>query len=196
MGPNRAAKKFSGYVINGYRFHTKFRDARCTTQNSGVFLSALTTSFASSKDQNPLVSEVNYYGRIEEILEIDYWGEFSVILFKCCWYQEETDLYGLTRVNFSRLCHKSDPYVLASQVQQVYYLQDPVDKTYYNVIKKLPKDWSEVESADANEEGLNDPILNDTHVGSQGVEISDAHWCRNDVPITEIPVTQEEENSF
>ena len=101
MGPLPTAKRFTGYVINGYRFYTRFRDAKCTTQNNGVFLTALTTSFASSKDQNPLVGEVNYYGSIEEILELDYWGEFTVVLFKCCWYQEEKDLYGLTRVNFN-----------------------------------------------------------------------------------------------
>ncbi|XP_074342456.1 uncharacterized protein LOC141680019 [Apium graveolens] len=191
-GPNRVAKQFSGYVINGFRFHTKFRDARCITQNSGVFLSALTTSFASSKDENPLVSEVNYYGRIEEILEIDYWGEISVVLFKCCWYQEETDLYGLIRVNFSKLCQKSDPYVLASQVQQVYYLQDPVDKSYDNVIKKLPRDWSEVESPDAKER----PDANESpETVRAGVEVSDVHWCRDDAPIIEIPVTEEEENA-
>ena len=82
MGPNRAAKKYSGYILNGYRFHTKYRDAKCTTQNSGVFLTALTTSVASSKDQNPLVSYVNYYGAIEDIFEVDYWGEFFVVLFK------------------------------------------------------------------------------------------------------------------
>ena len=31
MGPNPSAKKYGGYVINGYRYHTKNRDARCTT---------------------------------------------------------------------------------------------------------------------------------------------------------------------
>lgn len=86
------------------------------------FLTALTTSFASSKDDKPKIGEVSYYGAIEEIIELDYWGELVVVLFKCCWYQQEKDLYGQTRVNFSRLCNKSDPYVLASQVQQVFYV--------------------------------------------------------------------------
>ena len=72
MGPLPTAKRFTGYVINGYRFYTRFRDAKCTTQNSGVFLTDLTTSFASSKDQNPLVGEVNYCESIEEILELNY----------------------------------------------------------------------------------------------------------------------------
>ena len=39
-GPQRATRKFSGYIINGFRFHTKQRDGKCTTQNSGVYLTA------------------------------------------------------------------------------------------------------------------------------------------------------------
>lgn len=90
-GPLRAEKRFSGYVVNGYRFHTKRRDSRCMTQNSGVFLTALTTSFASARDQNPIVGDVGYYGAIEDIIEVNYWGALTVVLFKCCWYQKDKD---------------------------------------------------------------------------------------------------------
>ena len=85
-------------------------------QNSGVFLTALTTSFASAKDKNLIVGDVGYYGAIEEIIEVDYWGAVSIVLFRCCWYQKAGDCYGLARVNFSRLCQKEDPFVLATQV--------------------------------------------------------------------------------
>ena len=188
MGPNRAAKKFSGYVINGCRYHTKSRDAKCTTQNSGVFLTALTTSFASSKDQNPLVGDVNYYGAIEDILEVDYWGGFSVVFFKCCWYQEERDLYGLIRVNLNRFCQKSDPYVMASQVTQVFYIEDPTAKMMYNVIKKLPRDWCDVESENANEDE-DVPVLHDMHNGPQiDREVDDVSWYRDDVPAKQVPI--------
>ncbi|XP_074374509.1 uncharacterized protein LOC141714912 [Apium graveolens] len=187
MGPNQSAKKYSGYVLNGYRFHTKYRDAKCTIQNSGVFLTALTTSFASSKDQNPLAGDVNYYGAIEEIFEVDYWGEFSVVVFKCCWYKEDKDLYGLTRVNFNRLCQKSNPYVLASQVQQVFYVEDPTEKTMYNVIKKLPRDWCDVEAENANEEA-EDPVLHDLHTSVPLETDTDINWCRDDVPTRQVPI--------
>lgn len=187
MGPNRTAKRFTGYVTNGYRFYTKYRDARCTTQNSGVFVSSLTTSFASSKDQNPNVGDVDYYGSIEEILEIDYWGDFTVVLFRCCWYHAEKDLYDLTRVNFNRLVQKADPYVLASQVQQVFYIEDPTDKMYHNVIKRLPKDWCDVEGENGNEDDFIDPIINDIQHGHGiGNQVSDVSWSREDVPATKI----------
>ena len=190
MGPNPIARRFTGYVINGYRYHTKFRDSKCTTQNSGVFLTALTTSFASSKDENPITSEVSYYGAVEDILEIDYYGEFSVVLFKCCWYHDEKELYGLTRVNFNRLRHKSDPYVMASQVQQVFYIEDPVEKGYYNVIKKLPRDWSDNENVD---ETPKDPISEDIlHGYGLGNQVTGVNWCREDVPVRKVRIPPSE----
>lgn len=189
LGPNRTAKRFSGYVVNGYRFYTMYRDSRCTTQNSGVFMTAETTSFASSKDQKPVVGNVNYYGRIEEILEIDYWGEFTMVLFRCCWYQEEKDPYGLTRVNTSRFCFKSDPYCLASQVQQVFYIEDPTEKSVNYVIKKLPRDWCDTEIELASEEDSNKHVLNDIDTTAvQGTEFINKNWCRDDVPIKQVPV--------
>ncbi|WOG92409.1 hypothetical protein DCAR_0311675 [Daucus carota subsp. sativus] len=141
LGPNRMARRFSGYVLNGYRFHTKSRDSKCTTQNSSVFLTAETTSFACSKDDNPKVGAVNYYGSVEEIVKVDYWGVFVVVLFRCTWYQEDKDPYGLTKVNFKKTICRSEYYVIASQVQQVFYVEDPTEKMVYYVIKKLPREW-------------------------------------------------------
>ncbi|KAL8121024.1 hypothetical protein AgCh_017982 [Apium graveolens] len=177
MGPNQAAKRFSGYVINGYIFYSKYIDSKCTTHNSGVFLSSLTTSFATSKDQNPQIGVVDYYGSIEEILEISYWGEFSTVLFKCCWYHTEKDLYGMTRVNFNRLIQKSDPYVMVSQVQQVFYIEDPTNKMFYNVINRFPRDWCDVECENTNEEDETDSIFLDIQHGSRTAdEFGDICW--------------------
>ncbi|XP_074377192.1 uncharacterized protein LOC141718712 [Apium graveolens] len=114
-GPRQQAKRYSGYVVNGYRFHTEQRDRKCTTQNSGVFLTALTTSFASLKDTNPLVGEVSYYGSIQEILEIDYWGAFRVVLVRCAWYKDDKDSFGFTRVNFNRDGHRQCESSIAPQ---------------------------------------------------------------------------------
>ncbi|WMV09205.1 hypothetical protein MTR67_002590 [Solanum verrucosum] len=71
------------------------RDSQGKTQNYGVTLSATTDSFASARDQNPIDGEVVYYGVIKDIIEIDYWGCFSVVLFKCDWFQDpiEKDVY-------------------------------------------------------------------------------------------------------
>ena len=85
-GPNPVAIRYKGYYINGFHFHTRKLDARCKTQNSWVTLQALTPSFAGDKDQNPIVGDVTYYGAIDEIFAIDYWGNFNVVLFRCGWF--------------------------------------------------------------------------------------------------------------
>ncbi|KAH0695088.1 hypothetical protein KY285_022185 [Solanum tuberosum] len=114
-GPNSIAKRYSGYLINGYRFHVRQCDARRKTQNSGVTLVASTTTFASSKDKNPIAADLTYYGRIVDIVELDYFGHFKVVLFKCDWYEVENDTYGLTYVYFNKRCSQEEPFVLGSQ---------------------------------------------------------------------------------
>ncbi|KAF3629176.1 hypothetical protein FXO37_29056 [Capsicum annuum] len=76
-GPNIVAKRYSGYLINGYRFHIRQCDARQKKQNSGVTLVASTISISSSKDKNPVHADLTYYGRIVDILEFDYYGHFK-----------------------------------------------------------------------------------------------------------------------
>lgn len=189
-GPLPAAKKYTGYVINGFRFHTRKRDMRCTTQNSGVFLTALTTSFASSKDQNPVVGEVSYYGAIEEIIEVDYWGALAVVLFKCRWYQKDKDFCGLTRVNFNKLHHKNDPFVLATQVEQVFYIQDCTEHNLYYVVKKSPSEYVDKElESDALEE-VSGPTMHETNVKlNLENQSDDVMWYRDDLPMQQVRVT-------
>ena len=138
-GSRPIVKRYKGYYVNGYSFYTKTSDSRCKTQNSGVTLAALTSSFASSKDQNPIVGDVIYYGAILEIIEIDYWFNFHLILIRCEWYHAMNDNYGLICVNKNKLCYVNDPFVRPSQVHQVFYVGDPeVDGMYY-VLNKVPK---------------------------------------------------------
>jgi len=73
---------------------------------------------------------------------------------------------------------------MASQVLQVYYVQDPTDTAFYNVVKKLPRDWCDVENENGNED---DPVLHDIQCGyGIGNQVSDVVWYRDDVPATQI----------
>ena len=80
-----------------------------------------------------------YYGKLENIIELNYYGHFKVTLFKCKWADTtrdkglRKDLWAFTSVNFSRLIHmedheKHDPYIEASQAEMVYYDNDEVNK--------------------------------------------------------------------
>ena len=72
----------SGYEINGCLFYTKSRDDRSTVQNSEVTLKAEPIQFSNSKDQNPVVGSMRYYGVLVEIWEVNY-TKFIVPVFKC-----------------------------------------------------------------------------------------------------------------
>lgn len=110
-------------------------------QNSGVSLTAMTSSFASSRDRNPVEGDVTYYGVIEEIIKLDFWSKFSVVLFKCDWFLADIDKCGMTFVNFKKKCSVNDPFVLASQVHQVFFTQDPVEHEIHYVHKRIPREF-------------------------------------------------------
>ncbi|CAI8601252.1 unnamed protein product [Vicia faba] len=153
-GPNDVVRRYSGYVINGYRFHTTNREARIKTQNSDVTLEAVTQVLRNAKDENPKKICVTYYGAIKDIIELDYYGHEKYVLFKCDWFVDEKDKYGSPLVYFNKKCYKNDPFVLASQVQQCFFIEDPLNKNKHYVLNALPResfDMGESLSTDAQE---------------------------------------------
>ena len=142
-GPSSKAKMYSGYYVNGYRFYTMKRDANYATQNSGVTLTALTHSFASSKDKNPSVGNVMYYGSVEEIIEISYHDHFSVVLFRCVWFHSEINEHQQSLVNKNKTICKGEPYILASQAHQVFYVEDPTKEGWHFAIHNNPMELSD-----------------------------------------------------
>ncbi|XP_020963575.1 uncharacterized protein LOC110265122 [Arachis ipaensis] len=66
-GPNVAARRFSAYMINGYKFITE--DCERKTQNIGVMVISSTVKFRNEKDKDPEVKNVTYYGVLKAILE-------------------------------------------------------------------------------------------------------------------------------
>ena len=81
-GPKFNVKSFYSFTINGSRFTTQARDKVRVNQNSGVKMVAQTMQFASSKDGNPVLSNITYYGIIQEIWELDY-EVFNETIFLC-----------------------------------------------------------------------------------------------------------------
>ncbi|KAG8482791.1 hypothetical protein CXB51_024455 [Gossypium anomalum] len=151
QGPNRVVKRYSGFIMNGFRFHTKYRERLRRTQNCGVVVNSLITSYASARDSNPIEGNVEYYGLLTDIIKLDYYGKWKVVLFRCDWADANTargiknDQFGFIMVNFSRLIHTGEhlidePYVFSSQVKQVFYSKDPIDEGWYVVLRNTPRD--------------------------------------------------------
>ena len=111
---------YKGYEINGNTFYTMAQDQRSTNQNSGVRVDA---TVPSGKRQT-------YYGRIEEIWELDYAPDFKVPLFRCQWVKATgagvtvDKEYGMTTVDLNNIGYKGEPFVLAADVTQVFYVKD------------------------------------------------------------------------
>ncbi|KAI5435912.1 hypothetical protein KIW84_022366 [Lathyrus oleraceus] len=172
-GPCDTAKRFLSYLINGYRFHTMKRDARRKTQNSDVTLVSLTPSFASSKNENPKIEAVTYYGAIGDIIELDYYSQFSFVLFKCDCFEVKEDKYGLTCVYFNKKSYQNDSFVLPSQVHQSFYVQDPLDASRQYVMKTDPRDLYSM--GDLSDSMVQESYQSDHFDG-------ELNWVREDIP--------------
>ncbi|XP_027182187.1 uncharacterized protein LOC113780602 [Coffea eugenioides] len=131
------AEHIDKYVVNGFRFHTKEVEKKRKTQNSGVTVNATTSSFASIRDQNPVLSELVYFGVLKNMIELIYEGR-RVVLFECDWISNgsrmKQDADGFTLVNFANVRPHVEPFILASQASQVFYVEDPTDKDWQVVI--------------------------------------------------------------
>jgi len=79
-------------------------------------------------DNNHVLATISYYGVIEEIWEVDY-VKFRVPVFKCKWVDSKTRVHvddlGFTLVDLAKIGYKEDPFIIAYQTKQVFYVKDP-----------------------------------------------------------------------
>ena len=110
-GPNYVVKSYPKYTTRGYAFSREGHSKK--TYDAGV-------SSSSGDDV--------YYGNIQDILEIQYPGMVGLrcTVFCCDWYDNtpdrgvKTDAFGVTSVHSRRKLQYYDPFILASQADQVF----------------------------------------------------------------------------
>jgi hypothetical protein len=108
-------KSYTGYDVNGYRFHTSRHEqlwpSRKTT-NGQVFTQG--------------TNGVEYYGIIE-IYELKYegWIPLTPVIFKCHWFDpgqmRRTPHLGLVEIRHDSIYEGKVVYVMAQQAVQVYH---------------------------------------------------------------------------
>ena len=136
-GPYTSVNRLKHYVINGLKFRSSNVEGNRKTQNSGV---SVVTEGGNT-----------YYGVLTDIIELNYSGNIRHVLFKCKWVDDEnrrgykTDAFGFPMVNFTHSVHGGEemvhePYVLASQATQVFYVEDKRQKDWYVVVKTKARD--------------------------------------------------------
>ncbi|KAL6219730.1 hypothetical protein ACLB2K_007489 [Fragaria x ananassa] len=114
-GPNKEVPTFYGYHVNGVDFNTMERDNKRSVQNSGVFLVADAMQVANAKDKWPTTVDMDFYGQIQQIWEVDYYK--------------------------FRVGHLNDPFVLATHVKQIFYIEDPLDVEWSMAVRCPDKDF-------------------------------------------------------
>lgn len=180
--PNTAARRFSAYVINGYKFVVE--SCQRKTQNYGVVVTSSTTKFRSQKDENPEVENVIYHGVLKDIIELDYFGHSKFVLFKCDWFQSKRDKLGLVLVDFGKLIYKNDPFVFATQAKQVYYVEDPSDG-WHVVFNTTPRDLFDIHG-DLETDDMESQFGNQLFEEPIVIDDKNVSWFRNDVPGTTV----------
>jgi hypothetical protein len=118
--PSSTILTFQGYEINGNTFYTVAQDKKSTNQNSGVRFDAANDN--GTKD--------TYYGYTEEIWELDYGPSFKVLLFRCKCVKltgggvKVDQQYEMTMVDLNNLGYRDEPFVLANDIAQIFYVKD------------------------------------------------------------------------
>jgi hypothetical protein len=98
----------------------------------------------------PGLDGIEYYGRIEEIYELSYYGSkrLNPVIFKCHWFDPQAmrrthSNVGLVEIRQDSVMTIDDVYVVAQQAIQVYYLPYACEskehlKGWYIVYKTSP----------------------------------------------------------
>ena len=109
--------------MNGVKFVAYKRDIRRKTQNSGVFVHGL---------QNE-----EYYGVLEEIFQLSYLNGNFVVLFKCRWFDNRKikRYKNRTSIFVKDLRYETEPFILANQAKQVFYLDDLFNGPNWKVVE-------------------------------------------------------------
>ncbi|XP_050941518.1 uncharacterized protein LOC127149700 [Cucumis melo] len=179
LGPINEVRTYSGCFVNGLRYHSIERDNRRTTQNSGIM------AYEETK-----ADETNYYGVLQEVLDLEYLKCRRVCLFKCNWFDTDVkknkfrcDL-GFKIINTSRFWYTDDPYILATQAVQVFYIDDPKLRSNWKIVQIVQNKqvWDIPESEEVEDDRFE--LLE--ACSSIGVDesIHDIPFCRGDVEPT------------
>lgn len=123
-------------TMNVIKWHVKQIKNSKYVQNSGIMVPGLHGNH-----------EFHFYGQLVNIIRIPYMNGYSVFLFKGEWFDTDCKKrkrivrdYHVMLMNTNNLQYKDDPYVLATQAQHVFYLDDPNLGFGWKVIQKIDID--------------------------------------------------------
>jgi len=167
QGPVAKVTTATMYFTRGYTFHTYEYGSRRATMNYGVCVKG----------------ETDFYGILQEIIEVEFPGlvKLKCVLFKCDWFDPTVNRgvryskFGVVDINATRRYNKFEPYILASQADQVCFIPYPRIRqsgiSWLAAIKVTPRGrvlTDAVNEVEVPEQATNDILLVDPH--NQGYE--------------------------
>jgi hypothetical protein len=120
-------KSYGRCDINRFCFRSTIFEACCplvATTNTGVVTKAVDANSHESK----------YYGVIKYIIEYRFARNknLKIVFFDCDWFDPyhgtQENNFGMVEVKHARRLRGCNPFVLAHQVEQVYYMSYPCEK--------------------------------------------------------------------
>ncbi|XP_075099537.1 uncharacterized protein LOC142176307 [Nicotiana tabacum] len=179
-GPFDGVQRFKGYEINGFKFHTKQLEGNRVKQNSGVLVRGIMNG------QN-----IDYYGVLTEIVELQYLKGKRIVLFKCDWMDVDhigkgVKIYkhGIVSVNTNRKLATNEPFVLASQVEQVFYVKDNLHPNWSIVLNGHSTYFT---GGAVSEETFQQDAQNFSYTFEEDEDF--INWRRNDLDVISTDVT-------
>jgi len=181
-GPNSHVYSDIGYVIKDYTFFTKEQDDKSTIQNSGVTLVAESMHISCAEETNPAYTNLSYFGVIKCIWELDY-TMLRVPVFGCTWVDNKNDVrnddLGFLKVDLNKVWYKDEPFILASQAKQVFYVTDPANVKWSMVL--LTKKVKDDNNTNQDDEDVEDaPFLTKPRSPETSPTIDDDLYVRDD----------------
>lgn len=129
--PDDRYSSWQSCVVHGVRFRCKVRDDKFTTQCSGVC--------AGEYDDETRI----YYGVLLEVMELDFILGRKVFMFRCKWYNTNPKGkkmvvdHKLTSIDITSKWFVDEPFIFATQAQQVFYLKDMARGKNWMVVQKV-----------------------------------------------------------
>ncbi|KAK1421831.1 hypothetical protein QVD17_24494 [Tagetes erecta] len=131
--PDNRVSFLKGYIVNGVKFIVKSRDDCRQTQNCGVTVPGIFNDV-----------EVDYYGHLDEVIELSFIRGYHVILFKCTWFDINRRNKNVIHephfisIDTSKNAYKEDPFIFANQAIQVFYINDSLKpNSHWKIIERI-----------------------------------------------------------
>ena len=128
--PSHKARLFKSMKAYGNFFRVSSVEGKFVTADSGVSATCETIQRSGPFDRNTIVGSVTYFGRIVEIIELDY-GQLKPIVLLCDWVEPiwrgptaclRKDKYGFTSLKLRRLMRRSaNSFIFPVQASKIFF---------------------------------------------------------------------------